>query len=53
MKIKTAKEKAIAKTITWRMIATLTTFILAQVFGLSLEKSIYVAITEVILKLSP
>ena len=51
MKIKTTKEKAIAKTITWRIIASLTTFVLAQAFGLSLEKSIYITSIEFILKL--
>lgn len=51
MKFKNPKHKAIFKTITWRIIASTTTFILAQVFGLSLEKAIYVAVTEFFLKM--
>ena len=51
MKFTNSKNKAIAKTITWRFVATATTFILAQVFGLSLEKAVYVAVTEFFLKM--
>lgn len=48
---KVHKKRHILKTITWRVIASTTTFILAKLFGLSLEKAMYVAVTESILKM--
>lgn len=51
MTTKSLKTKAIAKTITWRLIASITTFILAQLFGLSMEKAFYIASVEVVIKM--
>ncbi|MDA1382380.1 MAG: DUF2061 domain-containing protein [Bacteroidetes bacterium] len=41
----------IAKTITWRIIASLTTFILAFIFTKNLEKSLWLMGIEMVLKL--
>lgn len=46
-----SKRRHIAKTITWRIIASTTTFILAKLFGLSLDKALYVAATEFFVKM--
>lgn len=39
------------KTLTWRIIASTTTFILAKLFGLAVELALYVALTEFVLKM--
>ncbi|MFB1020166.1 MAG: DUF2061 domain-containing protein [Flavobacteriales bacterium] len=41
----------IAKTITWRIIASLTTFILAFIFTQDITKSLWLMGTEMVLKL--
>ena len=41
----------IAKTITWRIIASLTTFILAYIFTQDITKSLWLMATEMIIKL--
>ena len=41
----------IAKTITWRIIASLTTFILAYIFTQDITKSLWLMTTEMIIKL--
>ena len=46
-----SRKRHIAKTITWRIIASATTFVLAKLFGLSLDKALYVAGTEFVLKM--
>ena len=39
------------KTITWRIIASTTTFLLAKLFGLTIDLALYIAITEFVLKM--
>ncbi len=46
-----SKKRHLAKTITWRIVASTTTFVLAKLFGLSLDKALYVAGTEFFLKM--
>lgn len=50
-----AKKRHIAKTITWRLIASLTTFVVAMIFfrddPLATQKATGVAITESIIKM--
>ena len=41
----------LTKTITWRIIASTTTFILVKLFGLAIDLALYVALTEFILKM--
>ncbi|PCJ24688.1 MAG: hypothetical protein COA97_09280 [Flavobacteriales bacterium] len=51
MSYEISKKRHIAKTITWRIIASATTFILAKLFGLPLDKALYVAGTEFFIKM--
>ena len=46
-----SKKRHIAKTVTWRIIASATTFVLAKLFGLSIDKAFYVAGTEFFVKM--
>lgn len=39
------------KTITWRIIASTTTFLLAKLFGLTNDLALYIAVTEFVLKM--
>jgi uncharacterized membrane protein len=48
---KKSRIRHIAKTITWRIIASLTTFILAFIFTKDIEKSLWLMGTEMVLKL--
>ena len=48
---KKSRIRHIAKTITWRIIASLTTFILAYVFTQDITKSLWLMGTEMVLKL--
>ena len=51
MDAKKSRIRHIAKTITWRLIASLTTFILAYVFTQNITKSLWLMGTEMVLKL--
>jgi uncharacterized membrane protein len=51
MDAKKSRIRHIAKTITWRLIASLTTFILAYVFTQDITKSLWLMGTEMVLKL--
>jgi uncharacterized membrane protein len=51
MNAKKSRIRHIAKTITWRLIASLTTFILAYVFTQNITKSLWLMGTEMVLKL--
>jgi uncharacterized membrane protein len=51
MDTKKSRIRHIAKTITWRIIASLTTFILAYVFTQDITKSLWLMGTEMVLKL--
>jgi uncharacterized membrane protein len=51
MDAKKSRIRHIAKTITWRIIASLTTFILAFVFTQDITKSLWLMGTEMVLKL--
>ncbi|MBC8149743.1 MAG: DUF2061 domain-containing protein [Bacteroidetes bacterium] len=51
MDAKKSRIRHIAKTITWRIIASLTTFILAFIFTKNLEKSLWLMGIEMVLKL--
>jgi len=51
MDAKKSRIRHIAKTITWRIIASLTTFILAYVFTQDITKSLWLMGTEMVLKL--
>ena len=51
MNAKKSRIRHIAKTITWRIIASLTTFILAFIFTKNLEKSLWLMGIEMVLKL--
>ncbi|MGY8902000.1 MAG: DUF2061 domain-containing protein [Flavobacteriales bacterium] len=51
MNAKKSRIRHIAKTITWRIIASLTTFILAYVFTQDITKSLWLMGTEMVLKL--
>ncbi|MDG2311196.1 MAG: DUF2061 domain-containing protein [Flavobacteriales bacterium] len=51
MDAKKSRIRHIAKTITWRLIASLTTFILAFVFTQNITKSLWLMGTEMVLKL--
>lgn len=51
MDAKKSRIRHIAKTITWRIIASLTTFILAYVFTQNITKSLWLMGTEMVLKL--
>ena len=51
MDAKKSRIRHIAKTITWRIIASLTTFILAYVFTQDITKSLWLMGTEIVLKL--
>ena len=51
MDAKKSRIRHIAKTITWRIIASLTTFILAFIFTKDIEKSLWLMGTEMVLKL--
>ena len=46
-----SKKRHIAKTFTWRIIASFTTFLIAKMFGLPLDKALYVAVTEFLIKM--
>jgi uncharacterized membrane protein len=51
MNAKKSRIRHIAKTITWRIIASLTTFILAYIFTQDITKSLWLMGTEMVLKL--
>jgi len=51
MDAKKSRIRHIAKTITWRIIASLTTFILAFIFTKDITKSLWLMGTEMVLKL--
>jgi uncharacterized membrane protein len=51
MDAKKSRIRHIAKTITWRIIASLTTFILAYIFTQDITKSLWLMGTEMVLKL--
>ena len=51
MDAKKSRIRHIAKTITWRIIASLTTFILAFIFTQDITKSLWLMGTELVLKL--
>lgn len=51
MDAKKSRIRHIAKTITWRLIASLTTFILAFIFTQDVTKSLWLMGTEMVLKL--
>jgi uncharacterized membrane protein len=51
MDAKKSRIRHIAKTITWRIIASLTTFILAFMFTQDITKSLWLMGTEMVLKL--
>ena len=51
MDAKKSRIRHIAKTITWRIIASLTTFILAFIFTQDITKSLWLMGTEMVLKL--
>ena len=51
MDAKKSRIRHIAKTITWRIIASLTTFILAYIFTQDITKSFWLMGTEMVLKL--
>jgi uncharacterized membrane protein len=51
MDVNKSRIRHIAKTITWRIVASLTTFILAYIFTQDITKSLWLMGTEVILKL--
>jgi len=51
MDAKKSRIRHIAKTITWRIIASLTTFILAYLFTQNITKSLWLMGTEMVLKL--
>ena len=51
MNAKKSRIRHIAKTITWRIIASLTTFILAFIFTQDITKSLWLMGTEMVLKL--
>jgi uncharacterized membrane protein len=51
MDARKSRIRHIAKTITWRIIASLTTFILAYVFTQDITKSLWLMGTEMVLKL--
>jgi uncharacterized membrane protein len=51
MDAKKSRIRHIAKTITWRIIASLTTFILAYIFTQDITKSLWLMTTEMIIKL--
>ena len=46
-----SKKLHLIKTITWRIIASTTTFLLAKLFGLTIDMALYVAVTEFVLKM--
>ena len=51
MDAKKSRIRHIAKTITWRIIASLTTFILAYIFTQNISKSLWLMGIEMVLKL--
>ncbi|MAU77093.1 MAG: hypothetical protein CL831_09550 [Crocinitomicaceae bacterium] len=51
MDAKKSRIRHLAKTITWRIIASITTFILAYVFTQNITKSLWLMGTEMVLKL--
>jgi len=51
MDAKKSRIRHIAKTITWRIIASLTTFILAYIFTQDITKSLWLMGTEIVVKL--
>jgi uncharacterized membrane protein len=51
MDAKKSRIRHIAKTITWRIIASLTTFILAYIFTQDITKSLWLMGIEMVLKL--
>jgi uncharacterized membrane protein len=51
MDAKKSRIRHIAKTITWRLIASLTTFILAYIFTQDITKSLWLMGIEMVLKL--
>jgi len=51
MDAKKSRIRHFAKTITWRIIASITTFILAYVFTQNITKSLWLMGTEMVLKL--
>ena len=51
MDAKKSRIRHIAKTITWRIIASITTFILAFIFTQDITKSLWLMGTEMVLKL--